>query len=218
MRIALLTPLLAPGRLAALRALSDTPGWRLRVLVDAESEFEHSWQVDPSHLDVETLPTLSLPRVDRTPHLTSPWSVWRALSRFRPDAVVSSELGPRSLGAWLYCRAHGIPWLAWLEPTRHRNASAGPARRLLDPALLRRAAAAIVPGREAERALREWGIPATRIFIAPNCHDVPTFEKCLASVEPDAARLALRAGLGARARIALVVGRLFPIKGIEPLL
>ncbi|MBW2270684.1 MAG: glycosyltransferase family 4 protein, partial [Deltaproteobacteria bacterium] len=38
------------------------------------------------------------------------------------------------------------------------------------------------------------------------------------SVEPDAARLALRAGLGARARIALVVGRLFPIKGIEPLL
>ncbi len=218
MRIALLTPILAPYRVAAFRALSDTPGWQLRILVSAESEFDRSWQVDSGGLDVETLATLSLPRADRTLHLTSPWAVWRALARFRPDAVLSSELGTRSLGACLYCRAHGIPWLAWLERTRHRNASAGLARRLFGPALLRCADAAIVPGREGEHALREWGVAAKRIFIAPNCHDAPVFEKRLAAIEPNAAHLALRPALGARARIALVVGRLFPVKGIEPLL
>ena len=83
MRIALLTPILAPYRVAAFRALSDTPGWQLRILVSAESEFDRSWQVDSGGLDVETLATLSLPRADRTLHLTSPWAVWRALARFR---------------------------------------------------------------------------------------------------------------------------------------
>lgn len=218
MRVALLTPILAPYRVAAFRALSDTPGWTLRIMVNAESKFDRSWQVDSDGLDVETLSTLSLARSDRTLHLTSLWAVWRALARFKPDAVVSSELGTRSLGAWLYCRAHGIPWLAWLEPTRHRVAESGLARRLFGPALLHRAAAAIVPGREGDRALRDWGVPATRIFIAPNCHDVPAFEKRLASIEPDAVRLALQPALGLRGRVALVVGRLFPIKGTEELL
>ena len=82
-RVALLTPILAPYRVPAFRALASTPDWDLRVFVNAESEFDRSWNVDAQDLDVEFLPTLSIPRRDRTLHLAAPWSLGRALDRFR---------------------------------------------------------------------------------------------------------------------------------------
>jgi glycosyltransferase involved in cell wall biosynthesis len=56
------------------------------------------------------------------------------------------------------------------------------------------------------------------LFEAPNCHDVAGLRKALAALDREAVDRVLRAGLGCRARIALVAGRLFPVKGVEPLL
>lgn len=218
MRVALLTPILAPYRIPAFRALAATPDWDLRVFVNAESEFDRSWKIDATGLDVESVRTLSLPRGDRTLHLTAPWSLARALDRFAPDVVVSAEFGSRSLGAWLHCRRRSIPLVLWALPTRARLARADPLRRALGPFLLKRAAAVIVPGNEACRALREWGIDGARVFVAPNSHDTESFDKVLGALDREPLLRDLRAGLGARARIALVAGRLFPVKGVLELL
>jgi glycosyltransferase involved in cell wall biosynthesis len=61
-------------------------------------------------------------------------------------------------------------------------------------------------------------VPDARIFDAPNAHDVETLEKALAALDREPAARMLRAGLATRPRIALVMGRLFPVKGILPLL
>ncbi len=217
-RVALLTPILAPYRVPAFRALASTPDWDLRVFVNAESEFDRSWNVDAQDLDVEFLPTLSIPRRDRTLHLAAPWSLGRALDRFGPDVVVSAELGSRSLGALLHCRRRRVPLVLWAEPTRAHIDGADALRRAVGPFLLKRAATIAVPGSEARRALHQWGVEDARIFTAPNCHDTEGFDKALAAVDRDASLHALRAGLGTRERIALVAGRLFPVKGTAELL
>ncbi len=54
MRVALLTNILAPYRMPAFRALAQTPGWTVRVFVNAESEFDRSWTV-LERSDVEQL-------------------------------------------------------------------------------------------------------------------------------------------------------------------
>ena len=144
-----MTPILAPYRVPAFRALADTPGWDVRIFVNAESEFDRSWQVDAGGLDVESIATWSIPRSDRTLHLTAPWSLWRALGRFQPDVVVSAEFGSRSLAAWCYCKRHQIPLVLWALPTEAHIAECDPLRRALGPFLLKRAASVAVPGNEA---------------------------------------------------------------------
>ena len=109
MRVALLTNILSPYRMPAFRALGQTPGWRLRVFVNARSEFDRDWQVDNEGLDVVQLPGAARVRRGRTLHLPSPFAFLRALRRFRPDAVISAELGARTLLAWLYCLLFRVP-------------------------------------------------------------------------------------------------------------
>lgn len=218
MRVALLTNILAPYRVPAFRALAATPDLTLRIFVNAEREFDRHWQVDAAGLDVERVPGAGVVRGGRTLHLPSPIRMLGALRRFRPDAVVSAELGARTLLAWLFCLCVGVPLHVWAEPTRQSLADAGLLRRLTGPFLLQQARSVIVPGSEAQRAYRGWGVPDARLFVAPNCHDTETYAKALARLDQEAVRRDLHAGLGCRARIALVVGRLLPVKGTKPLL
>ena len=218
MRVALLTNILAPYRVPVFRVLAETEGWTLRVFVNAQSEFDRSWEIDAEGLDVEQLPGRQAIRSGRTLHLPLPLPFFRALRRFRPDAVISAELGARTLLAWLFCLVFRVPLSIWAEPTRELLARASFARRLLGPFLLSRASSVVIPGSEARRAVRAWGVPEERLFTAPNCHDTETYAKALATLDAEAIRLDLHAGLGCRPRIALVVGRLVDRKGTKHLL
>ena len=93
MRVALLTNILAPYRLPAFRALAQTPGWTLRVFVNAQREFDRSWEIEPDGLDVEEIPGAQLIRGGRTLHFPSPARFIAALRGFRPDAVIDYYWG-----------------------------------------------------------------------------------------------------------------------------
>ena len=68
MRVALVPTLLPPYRVPVFRALADTPGWQLRVMVSADSEFDRTWVVDAGGLDVERVPGVSWVRRGATRH------------------------------------------------------------------------------------------------------------------------------------------------------
>ena len=80
MRVALLTNILPPYRVPVFRALAATPGWQLRVLLNARSEFDRSWEVNPDGLDLEIVKSVSLVRGGRTLHI--PLGLLGALRRF----------------------------------------------------------------------------------------------------------------------------------------
>lgn len=216
MRVALLTNILPPYRVPLYRALADTPGWQLRIFTNARTEFDRSWQVDPTGLDVERVPSLSLVAGHRTLHL--PWGLPSALARFAPDVLISAELGARTLLAWLHARRARVPLVTWILTTPLRVAGGGALRQAFGPWLLRRAGAVAGLGSEARRVARSFGVSDEHIFDAPNAHDTETFAKCSAALDREASARDLRAGLGTRPRIALVVGRLFDVKGVRPLL
>jgi len=216
MRVALLTNILPPYRVPVFHALAATPGWRLRVLLNAHSEFNRSWEVDPGGLDLEIVKSVSLVRDGRTLHI--PLGLFGALRRFGPDVVVSVEFGARTLMAALYCNLARVPLVIWSYPTRVTAAATPRWRRALAGILLGRARAVIGMGSQAREVLSAWGVPDEHLFDAPNAHDHEAYVKALASAEPAAREHSLRAALQCRARIALVVGRLVPSKGIVQLL
>jgi glycosyltransferase involved in cell wall biosynthesis len=233
MRIALLTNIVPPYRLPVYRDLATTPGWALRVMLCAEREtgfgraHEGAFERGRRDLDLEVVRGWSFPRPVSTgaagearqvvdSHV--PLGALAALCRFRPDVIVSAELGARTAIAALYAGSTRTPLVIWSYPSRASAAGMGAARLAWSRAVLARAQAVVGMGAQAREALVSLGVPSARLFDAPNACDRETLEAALARVEPSAMRASLRASLGCRPRIALVVGRLVPAKGVRPLL
>jgi glycosyltransferase involved in cell wall biosynthesis len=232
MRVALLTNVLTAYRLPVYRDLAATPGWQLRVLLSARSE--HHWSEawtdayarGSGELDVELVPGFDFLRHQRvgaagateTVSVHVPWGAFSALHRFRPDVILSAELGARTAIAAAYARLHRVPLVVWSYQTRANAAAVGIARTGWRRRLLARADAVVGMGSQAREVLRQHGVDDARIFDAPNAHDAAGIERALAGVDDLANRHALRAAIGARERVALVAGRLVPVKGILPLL
>ncbi len=216
MRVALVTNIVAPYRVPVFRRLAETPGWRLGIFTSAATEFDRDWKVDDGGLDVRRVRGPSLVRRGRTLHL--PLALPLALLRFRPEVVVSGELGPRSWLALLYCLLARVPLVLWAYPSRAGARSASGTRLRLRRFLLRRAHAVIGMGAQAREALAAWGVPEASLYDAPNAHDAEGLHKTLARIDPEAVRQGMRGGLGCRDRVALFVGRLIPSKGVIPLL
>jgi len=222
MRVALVTNILPAYRVPVFRALASTPGWQLRVFLSSGSPC-------PEHagFDIEVVKGFSFQRriASRgrgsvaqivTTHL--PWGLPGALLRFQPDVVISGELGWRTLLAYALCRLLGAQLVIWSYHSKTGVTSAGPVLRVVRRWLLASAAAVIGMGRQARETLETLGVPPARLFDAPNAHDHDAFLLARARTLPEAVRRALAEGLGCRDRIALVAGRLVPMKGIAPLL
>lgn len=233
MRVALLTNALTPYRLPVYRDLAATPGWRLRLLLSAQSEphwgdaWSEAFAAGSAALDVELVRGFGFERRQLTHRDAGvvqqvsthvPWGAFGALRRFRPHVVVSAELGARSLIAAAYAACFRVPLVLWSYHARVSAEATTFARRGLRRRLLARADAVIGMGVQAREVLRALGVPDARIFDAPNAHDAPGYERARDGLDALAARHALRGALRARERIALVVGRLVPVKGILPLL
>jgi glycosyltransferase involved in cell wall biosynthesis len=226
-RVALVTNILAPYRVPVFQALARTPGWRLRVFASAASEFDRSWDVRGGGLDVELVRGPALVRrvatrgraaAEQRVTLHLPLGLPAALARFAPDVVVSGELGPRTALALSFCALRRVPLAIWSYHSRLSASQAGALRRALWRALLARADAVIGMGAQARAVLRGLGVAEERIFDAPNAHDHEGLAKATAALDREALRAALRAAHGCRERIALVAGRLVPVKGIPQLL
>ena len=150
-----------------------------------------------------------------TRHL--PLGLLFALRRFAPRVVVSGELGARSWLALLYCTLFRVPLVLWSYHSRLSGA-AGPVRQALRRMLLARARAVIGMGIQAREVLRGLGVPAARIFDAPNAHDAEGLARALSQVDAEARREELADELEGRKHIALFAGRLVAAKGIPQLL
>ena len=233
MRVALLTNTLTPYRLPVYRELDATPGWELRILLSAESEphwdaaFREAYAQGVASLDVERVASVGFERrqlthrgaaIEQQVSTHVPWGTFGALRRFRPDVVISTELGARSLFGAVHAAWHRVPFVLWTHHARVSARAIGRARRRLRRALLARADAVIGMGVQAHEVLRGLGVPDERLFDAPNAHDAPAYERALAELDSSVVPHALRGALRARERVALVAGRLVPVKGILPLL
>ncbi len=227
MRVAFLTNIVSPYRLPVFKCLADTPGWQFRVFVNADSEFDRSWEVDTGALDVCRTKTWS---VRRTVHssepiafkqqitLHLPRSLWFDLRKMKPDVVISHELGPRTMLAAAYCKAHNIPLVIWAYQSRISGSQTNKFKDFVRRSLLSSAAMVVGMGTQAREVLSGLGVEQDRILDAPNASDRDTFTQRLMEPDTDNQVQRLRDQIGKGRRLACVYGRLVPLKGIAELL
>src|SRR5205085_8282469 len=153
MRIALLTEIPAPFRLPLFAALAREPDVDLRVFFLAANDPRRNYRPYPLEFPAEVLPGKDV--LARGRWLVVNVGVLGRLRRFRPHVVlVGGWNQPAFWQALLYARAARVPLVVWVESTaRDERAGRGPAE-ALKRAIVRSAAAFVVPGRAAEEYVR----------------------------------------------------------------
>lgn len=181
-RVALLTNIIPPFR----RPLFQEIGKRckeFKVFISTPMEPNRDWRVDWAGLEVTVQRTVTLTR--RIGHNSSgderqfvhfPIDTVPALLRFRADAVLSSELGFRTMGAIVYRLLRPqTKLLTWVCVSESTEAQRGGVRHVVRKLLVKGIDAFLVNGESGARYLRSLGVPASRIFRAPYPTDVARF-------------------------------------------
>jgi glycosyltransferase involved in cell wall biosynthesis len=213
MRVALLQNFIAPYRVPLYERLQAKVA-ALRVFVSTRMESDRAWDVEWGTLDVVVQNNLTLIRPHRDElgfrrmlHLHIPYDTLPRLWRYRPDVVISVELGARTLQAAI----HGMlrpstRLLIWCKLSEHSERSWGRIRLLLRRFLLARADAVLVNGESGARYIARFGVPDHRIHRINQPVDVAVFAAAIRT-RPETARTRL-----------LCCGALSERKGVVPFL
>jgi glycosyltransferase involved in cell wall biosynthesis len=215
MKVALLVNMIAPARLPVYSGLASR--FDLLVLHGGNESNRDSWQdTEKSLPGAQVLKAwgwqISIPRREngrafdrRYIHIT-PGFLWHLL-RFKPDVVVSNEMGFRTLTALLYGTLFRKPVFVWWGGTIHTERGIGSVKRLLRSLISRWARRWISYGQSSTEYLQTLNIPRERILQIQNAVDEQRFT---AATEP-AFPLDTNP-------VLLYVGQLIARKGVELLL
>jgi glycosyltransferase involved in cell wall biosynthesis len=161
MRVALLTNFIPPYRVSLFTALRRQVG-ELRVFISTRMEGSRSWEPEWGDLDVVVQRALTFRRKWRTSQfeepseLHVPYDTMAQLHRYRPDVVITGELGMRSLQALIYGKALAIPVVLWATLSDRIERERKGARVVLRKVIIPRFAAVITNGAEGARYIKRF--------------------------------------------------------------
>lgn len=209
-RVALVTNCIAPYMLPVHRFLASRFA-ELRLFISTPMESDRQWKPCWDGLDVTVQRNISIShrRRFRQGFATTdihhfPYDVLPLLRRYRPQLVISSQLGFRTLQAVAYRKLNPNSRLVlWIDLSEHTERTIGSTRTALRKFLLRSADAIVTTGRSAKRYLTALGVGPERITLAPYSTDLRLTE---AATTPR---------LGASAHRLLYVGKLVESKGLH---
>ncbi len=145
-----------------------------------------------------------------------PLNTLKILARFRPDVVVSDELGVRTMWSALFSRIQRRPLIVWWEGVPHSDGT-GRFRTLRRTRLLRSSSRVWGNGLESARSLARYGVPVVHVDLGMTGMDTDPWriavDKQRSSIRPQ-----VRAEHGLEGAVLLFVGRLIRLKGVLEIL
>ena len=206
----LLTNCITPYALPVWQKLTSSLR-SLRLLLSIPMETDRQWERNWDGLDVKIQRSVYAKRKRKhalgftvTDHLHFPYDSLPLLFRYRPDVVISAQLGFRTLQAVLFRIVRRRSRLVvWVDGSEHTEKGIGQIRTQWRRTLLLAADAVVVIGASGRRYLERIGVPSSKIIQAPQVTDPTAFHQ-----------IPLRHGSGAVKRL-FYVGRLIEGKGLE---
>lgn len=223
-RVAFATNMISPYRVPLFAALAGVHDWEFKLFSSCESEFDRQWKPvhDPpfSHKRSFNLSYTRRIKHSGTVSFTDrrqvhiPLGLWADLWRFRPDLIISSEMGARSVIAATYTFLMRKRMVVWFYSTLRTEVDIGWKQRFLRRALIRMADAFVGMGMEARCYLESLGVDPEAIFDARNAIDLGRCQSQTGEQE----RNLMRRHLGVSGLCFLYVGRINQLKGLDRLL
>jgi glycosyltransferase involved in cell wall biosynthesis len=214
-RVALLTNIVAPYRVPVYRRIGEV--FDLRVFYSGEEENRSAWGEPGTGLDGIPVKryrglTLRLPKLRERifydygfVHVNPGYLL--DLLKLRPRAVVTNEMGFRTVSALLYGTLFRRPvWVSW-GGTLHTERGVGRARKILRGVIVRWARRWISYGETSTEYLRSLGVPRERVLQVQNCVDEGMYRR------PERPAVHIEPG-----PVLLYVGQMIGRKGASELL
>jgi glycosyltransferase involved in cell wall biosynthesis len=184
-RIALLTNELQPYRVPLFEAIEER-GDSLRVFVSTKHEEDRPWLPNWGRLDTVVQRTLTIltkrqhPQGYRqTMYVHVSLDTIPLLIKYRPDVIISGEMGPRSIQAAIYrCLFPSSRLLIWCTLSEVSEAGWSRLRTAVRRLLVARADGFVVAGQSGRRYLHQIGVPDYKIFVAHQTVDTELFSRC----------------------------------------
>jgi glycosyltransferase involved in cell wall biosynthesis len=213
MRVALLTNFIPPYR----RRLYEELGRRcsdFQILLSAATEFDREWPPEWGSLPVRLQRNIAIRSSRKHPlqftqplTIHVPYDTIPQLMHFRPDVIISAEMGMRTLQAMVYRKLFPKSRLViWAKVSEVTEQGRGNLRHWLRRVLLPNADAVIVNGESGARYINQFGVKRERLF----------FVHCMPEMDPFLSIPAERTS-PVRHRL-LYSGMLTKLKGVLPFL
>ena len=215
-KLVFLTNVVAPYRMALMERLARV--FETSVLYSGEEPNRKEWrviaEVGASRVRLKKSWGVVLNRSRRRyeglfdhsfVHVTPGYAL--DLIKCRPDAVISAELGFRTLVALAYSKITRVPLWVWWGGTRHTEANISRVKRLMRSAVARLVPRWLSYGLTSTEYLLDLGVPRERVLQIQNCVDEALYQapsEPYAKMEPKP--------------VVLCAGRLVPGKGVALLL
>lgn len=174
-KLAILVNTIAPYRLPIYDSLSQAFE---TIVLHGGVESNRSWQIEPTRsLKTQKVFTMQIRVRKKTGapgifdikrvHINAGLLWW--LPRIRPDAIISNELGVRTIVAMLYARIASVPLWVWWGGTLHSEANIGKWKTKYRRFLARRVPHWISYGATSTEYLESLGVTYDRILQIQNC-------------------------------------------------
>jgi glycosyltransferase involved in cell wall biosynthesis len=199
--VTLFTNMIAPYFLPVLRNLAASLR-SLQVFVSVAMEPNRPWKPNWDAVDVTVQRSFMLRRVVKYKQGFSmelfkhfPYDSLYRLYKCRPDVVISSQLGFRTMQAVIYRLLNpGSRLVIWADLSEHTEGHVGRGHTLMRQVFLRSADAVLVNGASGARYIRALGVPEERIVLAPYSTETSGFIAIPIQKEPSTARRLLYVG------------------------
>lgn len=215
-KLAILVNVIAPYRVPILASLAEEFD---AFILHGGSEPNRHWELDlPDDLKTQKVFTIQVPvkkkngidGVTDTSYLHLNLGLLWWLFRFRPDVILSSEMGLRTTIALFYGMIARVPVWVWWGGTLHSERNISSAKKLLRQLLTRLITRWISYGASTTEYLESIGISRKRILQIQNC--VPHENFISAPVQSSAWFMANPRP------VILTVGQLVQRKGLDKLI
>ena len=170
LHVVFLVNFVAPNLIEVMKELAKNVG-RLTILSSVEMESNRDWKSDTDGLDVVIQNTWTITRKPVHPsgyqevnYIHIPLDTLGQLRRLRPDAVVSLEMGARSLLSSVHCKLHrDCSHVLAVYASERSEAGRGAVRQWLRRRLLSRTEVITSNGPSCTRLLTSYGAAAEKI-------------------------------------------------------
>lgn len=219
-RIAILTNVILNYRFPVFKELANTPGWDLRIFLSQPLSKSDPAARERLPLHYSRTINLSLKThhrivdTEQREVLPLPLFLLWDLIRFRPDVIISGDMGIRSLLAYVVAFMLNVRFVIWSEEIRETAASISFLQRRLRSFLIPRASAYLAWGKPAVVYLDTWHVSPDRIYYCAQAVDNDFWMEKSSRCD----RNSFRERLGLKGKVFLSVGQLIPRKGFDLLL
>jgi len=223
LRVAVLTNIIPRYRTKVFTALAE--GTKIQLKFFLSLPVDRSDNVAIKSLDLQHTKTVNIPWITLNRHsgsiqkqfLPIPLVLPFDLIKFRPQVIVSGEMGSRTVMAFLLSKMLRVPLIIWSEETSTHDATVGRLQKMVRRFLYPKADKYFAWGKPATEFLIKRGVPQERVVYCAQAVDNNEWAERAKAIDIQTYGL-LRSNPGTVGRVGLVVGQLIPRKGLDRLL